>query len=107
MYLSAVALVVICATWAYRVNYATQAALGRVASLRAEIASEREAVAILRAEWAYLNRPDRLAALIDLHRDALDLAPLTPEQFVEVETVAYPPLPGEDSSFLVTSGDPE
>ncbi len=107
MYLCAIALVVICATWAYRVNYATQAALGRVASLRAEIANEQEAVAVLRAEWAYLNRPDRLAALVDLHRDALELAPLTPEQFVAVEMFAYPPLPDDDPSLLVTSGDVE
>src|SRR5690606_6275561 len=60
LYLSAIVLVAVCATWAYRVNYATQEAMNRVADLRAAIALEREALGVLRAEWAYLNRPDRL-----------------------------------------------
>ena len=34
LYLSAAVLVVVCATWAYRVNYATQEAMGRIADLR-------------------------------------------------------------------------
>lgn len=91
--LSAAVLVAVSATWAYRVNYATRAALGRVEHLRAEIARERERLAVLRAEWAYLNRPDRLRALVILHNDALELTDLTPEQFGEPAMVAYPPDP--------------
>jgi hypothetical protein len=93
LHLSAAVLVVVCATWAYRVNYATQEALNRVADLRAEIAAEREALAVLRAEWAYLNRPDRLRELVELNAEALGLAELTPDQFGEVAMVAYPPQP--------------
>ena len=70
LYLSAAVLVVVCATWAYRVNYATQEAMDRVADLRSEIAGEREALAVLNAEWAYLNRPDRLSALVSAHASA-------------------------------------
>ena len=44
------------------------------ADLRAEIADEREALAVLNAEWAYLNRPDRLRDLADLNGDRLGLA---------------------------------
>jgi hypothetical protein len=93
LYLSAAALVVVCATWSYRVNYATQEALNRVAGLRAEIAAEREAVAVLRAEWAYLNRPDRLRALVTRHVVELGLTELAPEQFGEAAMVAFPPPP--------------
>lgn len=91
LYLSAAVLLAVCATWAYRVNYATRAGLDRVAGLRAEIAAEREAVAVLRAEWAYLNRPDRLRALVAVHADALGLADMTPDHFGEAAMVAYPP----------------
>ena len=49
--------------WAYTENYATQQALKDVARLNAEIADLREALSIQRAEWAYLNRPDRLREL--------------------------------------------
>ena len=89
-YLSAAVLVVVCATWAYRVNYATQEAMDRVADLRAQIAAEREAIAVLNAEWAYLNRPDRLRALVAANAAALGLAELTPDQFGEAAMVAYP-----------------
>jgi hypothetical protein len=95
LHLSAAVLVVVCATWAYRVNYATQEALNRVADLEAEIAGEREALAMLQAEWAYLNRPDRLRALVDANAEALGLAELAPEQFGETAMVAYPPGPDE------------
>ena len=96
LYLSAAVLVVVCATWAYRVNYATQEALNRVADLRAQIAREREALSVLEAEWAYLNRPDRLRALVDANAAELGLVPLTPEQFGEVAMVAFPPDPLAD-----------
>jgi hypothetical protein len=91
LHLSAAVLVVVCATWAYRVNYTTQEALDRVADLNEEIAAEREALAVLKAEWAYLNRPDRLRQLVDLNAEALGLADLTPEQFGDAAMVAYPP----------------
>lgn len=93
LYLSAAVLVVVCATWAYRVNYATQEALNRVADLDMAIAREHEAIGVLNAEWAYLNRPDRLRALVDANAHGLDLHPLTPDQFGEVAQVAMPPDP--------------
>ena len=82
--LSAIVMVVVCATWAYRVNYATQEAMNRVADLEEAIAAEREALAVLNAEWAYLNRPDRLRALVAENAEALGLVELTPEHFGEV-----------------------
>jgi hypothetical protein len=100
--LSAIAIVAVLATWAYRVNYAAQAAQERVAALRAEIAREREAIAVLEAEWAYLNRPDRLRALVALHADALGLEPLGPEHFGEAAMVAFPP---EEDVPLATGGE--
>jgi hypothetical protein len=93
LYLAAAILVAVCATWAYRVNYATQEALARLADLRTEIAAEREALTVLNAEWAYLNRPDRLAALVAGPGAGLGLAPLSPEQFAEAAMVAFPPEP--------------
>ncbi|MCB1370451.1 MAG: cell division protein FtsL [Rhodobacteraceae bacterium] len=95
LHLSGIVLVAVCATWAYRVNYETQEAQNRLADLRGEIASEREAVSVLEAEWAYLNRPDRLRALVAAHADALNLVDLQPESFGEAAMVAFPPDPTE------------
>ena len=76
--------------WAYREHYQTREALGDVQALSTEIAGLREALALQRAEWAYLNRPDRLRELSTLNFDRLGLLPLQPEQFGDVAQVAYP-----------------
>ncbi|WP_299687350.1 cell division protein FtsL [uncultured Tateyamaria sp.] len=78
------------AFWAYRENYATQEALSEVDTLRQDIRAAHSRLAVLKAEWAYLNRPDRLRDLADINFDRLGLLPLRPEQFGYVDEVAYP-----------------
>ena len=81
------------AFWAYRENYATQSKLKEIASLQDEIATLREGIALQRAEWAYLNRPDRLRELATINFDRLGLLPMEPEQFGLSSQVAYPAPP--------------
>ena len=76
--------------WAYHQNIETQRALRDVERLQREIVAERESLGVLRAEWAYLNRPDRLRDLAELNFDRLGLLPLMPEQFGTVSQVGYP-----------------
>lgn len=78
------------AFWAYRENYATQQALKEVSALQDEIAGLRDGLTLQRAEWAYLNRPERLRELATLNFDRLGLLPLQPEQLGEARAVSYP-----------------
>jgi len=79
------------AFWAYRENYQTQEAQAEAGQLQRQIADARERLRVLNAEWAYLNRPQRLRDLADLNFDKLGLVPLRAEQFGRVGQVAYPP----------------
>ena len=90
-YIATFIAVIALAFWAYRENYATQRSLREVTELQRDITSLREALSIHHAEWAYLNRPDRLRDLTALNYDRLGLLPLEPEQFGQVDQTAYPP----------------
>jgi len=94
--------------WAYRENYATQAALKEVQTLQRQISGLREALAIQRAEWAYLNRPDRLRQLATANFDRLGLLPMEPSQFGSAAQVAYPRarLPQIDSPVDIQGTEP-
>jgi hypothetical protein len=78
------------AFWAYRENYATQRTLSETRQLQREIGAAQVRLSVLRAEWAYLNRPDRLRELADINFDRLGLLPLRPDQFGRVDEVSYP-----------------
>ncbi len=81
------------AFWAYRENYATQRQLKEMAAVQDEIAGLREEIGLQRAEWAYLNRPERLRELATLNFDRLGLLPMEPEQLGASAQVAYPAAP--------------
>lgn len=81
------------AFWAYRENYQTQAEIARTEKINKDIGEARARLAVLRAEWAYLNRPDRLRDLTEVNFERLGLLPLRPDQFGKVDQVAFPPEP--------------
>jgi len=88
------------AFWAYRENYRTQEALARADTLQSDIATARQRLRMLNAEWAYLNRPDRLMTLVEMNYDKLGLMPLQPHQFGRIDQVAYPP---RDTGLTITN----
>ena len=101
LYVTTFLAVMALAFWAYRENYATQRSLREVADLQSDITTLREALSTQRAEWAYLNRPDRLRDLTSLNFDRLGLLPLVPEQFGQVDQTAYPPSQVPDDMPIV------
>jgi hypothetical protein len=61
----------------FHVKYKVQALEEELARLNGQIVHEQEQLHVLRAEWAYLNRPERLE---DLNGRFLGLAPVMPAQ---------------------------
>jgi len=78
------------AVWAYQENYATRAALAELDEVRRDIGRLREKRDVLEAEWAYLNRPERLRELVALNFERLKLLPMTPAHFGRLDQVAFP-----------------
>ncbi len=88
--------------WAYTENYETQKSLAATKRLQIDIANARAQLGVLNAEWAYLNRPDRLRDLVDMNFDRLQLLPLRPEQFGQVAEVPRNGLLADDFIERVT-----
>jgi hypothetical protein len=79
------------ALWAYQENFATQQVLKNTQRLQRDIGAAQVRLGVLRAEWAYLNRPSRLLELSEINFDRLGLLPLRPNQFGRVDEVSFPP----------------
>ena len=61
--------------------------------MKAKIHRERDAIAVLKAEWQLLNRPDRLQAIADKH---LDLQPLHVHQLARMSDLPNRPPPADE-----------
>ena len=78
------------AIWAYQQSQATQEARAEVRQLRSEIRRMTEELAVQRADWAYLNRPQRLRELAELNFARLGLMPMEGSQFGQIAEIPYP-----------------
>ena len=77
------------AFWAYQENIKTKNVIAKTEQLQKDIGIARARLSILNAEWAYLNRPERLAELVDLHFDQLQLVPLRASNFSEIRNINF------------------
>lgn len=78
----------------YLVKYAVQDMHRQVAALRVELDREQESLHLLNAEWAYLNRPERLRNIAEKH---LELAPFDTRKMLSIE--ALPILAQEEKDY--------
>jgi len=73
----AIALIGVMVAGLYHLKQRVQGLEGRLASVNAAITRDRQAIHVLRAEWAYLIRPTRLTRLSRRH---LKLSRVRPDQ---------------------------
>ncbi len=69
----------------YQVKYESRGLDAEIASIGKRIDEERDAIAVLRAEWSLLNRPERIERLAHKY---LKLAPAKPAQLLTVDAVS-------------------
>ena len=69
------------AAYAYSIKYETLYWSEQAAKLKGRIARERDSIAVLKADWQHLNRPDRLQAVVERH---LDLQPISVQQLARL-----------------------
>ena len=87
LHVIAIGALVASAVYVYSLKYQTIYASEQIVKTRHLIAKERDAINILRAEYAFLTRPDRLQALADKQ---LDMQPLSLHQIVKASDLPEP-----------------
>jgi hypothetical protein len=65
----------------YGLKYSVADTASTKATLERTIERQQADLSLLKADWAYLNQPGRLAPIVSRHAEALQLAPIKPEQF--------------------------
>jgi hypothetical protein len=98
IHLLVIGALVFAAAYVYRIKMESTSRTERVLRLHAEIREQRDAIAVLRAEWAKLDAPLRLQGLAERH---LALKPLAATQYDSLKN-----LPERPPSF-VKRGDPD
>jgi hypothetical protein len=78
IHLLVIGMLVFAAAYVYRIKMESTERTERVLRLRAEIREQRDAIAVLRAEWTKLDAPLRLQGLVERH---LALKPLAATQY--------------------------
>lgn len=89
------------ATWAYSVKYETILLAEKLRKREAELQRERDAVAILEAEWHLLNRPSRMQAL---KRPDLSLQTISARQIVKPGDIPERPAEAPDALDSLLTG---
>ncbi len=74
--------------WSTSVKYETRQLRKEIDGIRKEISETHSALGLLRAEWTYLNRPERLNRLASEHFETLHLMTLTKNEIGSLSNLA-------------------
>jgi hypothetical protein len=88
IHLLVIGALVFAAAYVYRIKMESTSRTERVLRLNAEIREQRDAIAVLRAEWAKLDAPLRLQGLAERH---LALKPLAAIQYDSLKNLPERP----------------
>jgi hypothetical protein len=98
IHLLVIGALIFAAAYVYRIKMESTSRTERVLRLHAEIREQRDAIAVLRAEWAKLDAPLRLQGLSERH---LPLKPVNATQYDSLKNLPERP------PRLVRPGEPD
>jgi hypothetical protein len=98
IHLLVIGALIFAAAYVYRIKMDSTVRTERVLKLQAEIREERNAIAVLRSEWAKLDAPQRLQGLAERH---LPLKPINAHQYDDLKNLPERP------PSLLKPGDPD
>ena len=99
-----IAALILAASFVYKIKFDSTLQAERVAKVRSELRRERNAIAVLRAEWARLDTPGRIQGLADRH---LALQPVKPAQFDKLERLPERPAAAKNPIGAMLSPGPD
>ena len=104
--IGSVVVAAVAALTVFQIKYRAEAVSERVADMQHRVDKEKEAISLLKAEWSFLIQPSRIQALVERHRDRLQLVPLDPAQVTHLDTIPARPvgLVSAESSTLPAEG---
>ena len=76
----------------YNSKHDIEEASAAVADLRVELAQEKDALSLLKAEWSVLTQPARLQELVALYSADLGLEAFEPGQLVAIDDIPLRPM---------------
>ncbi len=79
--------IVVAAFLLYMVKYQVQSLHSQIAETSRELEAEKEALHVVAAEWAYLNRPERIRMLAGKYLSASEV---TVEQVADIQAIPFP-----------------
>lgn len=103
------AVMIVAAVIVYDLKHRVENASMNVARLEAEIEKERDAIALLNAEWSHLTQPARLQELVDRYGMYFELQAIGADQIATANDIPIRPLdlgPDRDAPLGGYAGGP-
>ncbi len=75
----------------YGQKYRSEDVQSQVIEYQREIATKQQVLKQLDADWAYLNQPARLHAIVERHAETLGLAPIKVAQYGTIDALPMRP----------------
>jgi len=81
----------------YDMKHDAEVAAADLARLQAEVAKEKETIALLKAELSLLTQPARIQSVVAAHDGYFKLVPFTPDHIGTIDEIPFRPIAAHGS----------